>query len=233
MRVTIGVADCSKYTNYERWLAGQADVDVIKLGFGEDNFDDIKQCHGLLLTGGEDVAPQFYKKPEYLKYCDAENMDERRDAFELKLLAYTQEHNVPVLGICRGLQIANVFFGGTLIPDVPSFGKLEHSKFREGEDRYHDIRINPYSLLKMISGEHEGVVNSAHHQAADKIGIGLTTSAFSADGVVEALERKPDEHKPYLVLVQWHPERMKDQASPLSANIRSSFIEAVRSTVNK
>jgi putative glutamine amidotransferase len=79
----------------------------------------------------------------------------------------------------------------------------------------------------MITGASEGEVNSAHHQAADKIGKGLVAGAFSADGVVEALERKSDEAKPFLMLVQWHPERMLKQENALASKIKSSFLENV------
>jgi putative glutamine amidotransferase len=180
------------------------------------------------MTGGEDVPPELYNKPEYLSLCDADNMDIKRDRFELEVLQYAQQKDLPVLGICRGLQIANVFFGGTLIPDIPSSGKSDHSKVQAGEDRYHEIRINPFSQLKTIAGSLTGEVNSAHHQAADIIGNELVATAFSGDGIVEALERRSGADKPFLLLVQWHPERMRNASNALSIGIKKDFLGKVR-----
>jgi putative glutamine amidotransferase len=226
-RIVIGITGCSKYGNYERWMLAEPGIDTICLSYKEKNLDLINRCDGILLTGGEDVHPRFYNMPEYVSYCDPDNMDELRDEFELKVLEYSQQNKIPVLGICRGLQIANVFFGGSLIPDIPLSGKPDHSKFQEGKDRYHEVRINPFSKLKEITGVLEGEVNSSHHQAADKIGKGLVAGAFSPDGVVEALERNSEEKNPYLMLVQWHPERMLNQDSALTKKIKADFLQNV------
>jgi putative glutamine amidotransferase len=228
LKIVIGIADCSKYTNYEKWIAMEPGVEVIKLGYVENNIKAVAQCDGILLTGGEDVCPAFYDQPENLKYCDPDNMDEKRDEFELKVLALAGHRSLPVLGICRGLQITNVFFGGTLIPDIPQFTKSEHAKFAEGDDRYHSIKIDADSQLERIAGVVSGEVNSAHHQSADAIGDGLVATAFSAEGIVEAIERAPGSDKPFLLLVQWHPERMKNLEDPLTKKIKQAFLESVR-----
>ncbi len=225
-KVIIGVTDCSKYDNYANWISKDEKVETIKLGYRLNNFDDIKKCHGIVLTGGEDVHPQFYNKPEYLELCYADDMDESRDEFELKVLAFTHENKIPLLGICRGLQIANVFFGGTLIPDIPTFGKFNHSK-REGNDTYHNINIDENSKLFEIIDSGTGEINSAHHQSADRVGKGLVANAFSMDGVIEGLERMDSSEKSYLSLVQWHPERMRDQENTLTANIKREFLEQI------
>ncbi|MCA4893983.1 MAG: gamma-glutamyl-gamma-aminobutyrate hydrolase family protein [Cytophagales bacterium] len=227
-KITIGVADCSKYDKYAAWISQDADVEVIKLGYALNDFEEIKKCHGVLLTGGEDVHPRFYNKPELLQFCYPDDVDERRDEFDLSVINYTQQNNIPLLGICRGLQITNVFFGGTLIPDLPSFGKFNHSKFGEGRDRYHTISIDPHSQMNKISSKVEGEVNSAHHQSVKHVGRGLVANCFSQDGVIEGLERMDPKNRPYLMLVQWHPERMNDQSSPLTTNIKKSFLDQVR-----
>ena len=187
----IGVTDCSKYANYSNWILEQGDtVEVVKLSYKTQNFTDIRQCDGVLLTGGEDVHPRFYNHPELYKYCYADDVSEERDAFEWKILEYTQKNALPVLGICRGLQIANAFFGGTLIPDIPHWGKFNHSKMPDDTDRYHEVAVDPNSWLHGLIKSEKGVINSNHHQSADRIGEGLIVSAFSPDGVVEALDRK-------------------------------------------
>jgi len=131
------------------------------------------------------------------------------------------------LGICRGLQLANVFFGGNLIPDIPATGKPDHSKVN-GIDRYHNVSVVENSILKQIVGTTNGEVNSAHHQSADRIGNDLVISAISEDGIIEGLERKQTQDDPFLVLVQWHPERMTNLESVFSKNIKLRFLDEVR-----
>ena len=228
-KITIGVADCSKYDKYASWISEEPDIEVVKLGYSQNNFDEIKKCQGILLTGGEDVHPRFYDKPELLKFCYPDDVDERRDEFDLNLIGYSQKEGLPLLGICRGLQITNVYFGGSLIPDLPSFGKFDHSKFGEGRDRYHSISLDPHSQLSKISSLLTGEINSAHHQAVKHVGSGLVANCYSPDGVVEGLERIKPEGKSYLMLVQWHPERMTDQTNALTKNIKESFLNEVRS----
>lgn len=226
-KIKIAVTDCSKFDNYARWILEAPGVEVIKLGYKANNLDQLKKCQGVLLTGGEDVHPQFYGEPELLELCHADDVDESRDEFELSVMEYAQSNKMPVLGICRGLQIANVYFGGTLIPDIPTFGKFNHSKIGI-EDRYHAIRVDENSLLFEIGRSKIGEVNSNHHQAADTVGNGLVANCFSEDGVIEGLERIDPPGLPFLMLVQWHPERMKDQSNVLAHRLRNKFIEEVR-----
>jgi putative glutamine amidotransferase len=122
--------------------------------------------------------------------------------------------------------VANVFFGGTLIPDIPSFGKFNHSRFPE-KDRDHEIQVDPYSELFRISGTGVGNVNSAHHQSAERVAKGFVSTAISTDGIIEGIERKEKEKFPYLQLVQWHPERMTDLENVFSKNIKLSFLKSV------
>ena len=227
-KITIGVIDCSKFELYRDWMLSYDDrVEVIQLGHRLNNFEEIIHCNGILLTGGEDVHPKYYNHPEYYDYCHADDVDERRDEFEFQVLAYTEENLIPVLGICRGIQVGNVFFGGTLIPDIASWGRFDHSKMPDKSDRYHEILINPSSWLKQIVNSERGLVNSNHHQSTDRIGKGLVASAISPDGIVEAIERLNPIGKSFLLFVQWHPERLNDQQSVFSKNIHQAFIRAI------
>ncbi|MGN6495026.1 MAG: gamma-glutamyl-gamma-aminobutyrate hydrolase family protein [Agriterribacter sp.] len=228
----IGVTDCSKYANYANWVLAYApDVQVKKLTWRPSNLKEIKSCDGVVLTGGEDVHPRFYGRPDFYEYCYKDDVSEARDEFEWKVLEYTEANHIPVLGICRGLQIANAFFGGTLIPDISTWGKYNHSKMPDDSDRYHQVTVDPASWLYSIIGEEKGSVNSNHHQSADQVGKGLVVSAFSPEGVIEAIERKDAAAGAFLCLVQWHPERMKDQNSNFVKNIRKAFVEECRKKV--
>jgi putative glutamine amidotransferase len=222
-KVMIGITDCSKYMNYQKWMEGVG-ASVIKLSHHTNNLVDLARCEGIVLSGGEDVHPRFYNKPEYLPYCH--EIDEKRDEFEWKVLEYVERNQLPLLGICRGLQMANVFFGGTLLPDIPSFGKFNHSKSAD-TDRYHVVQVDTNSQLQKIVNASTGEINSAHHQSADLAGRGLVANAISPDGVIEGMERKNVQSSAFLMLVQWHPERMKNQQSAFCENIRREFLSAV------
>ncbi len=226
-KIIIGVTDGKKYDYYANWISDYPEVEIIRLGYRLNNFEDIKKCTGMFLTGGEDVHPRWYHKPEYHPLCQQDYMDEQRDEFEWKILEYTQQNKMPVLGVCRGLQIANVFFGGTLIPDIPTFGKFNHGKKGNGP-RNHSIIIDKNSDFYALVGIEAGEINSMHHQSADRVANNLVASSFSPDGVIESLEWKNPTDQSYLSLVQWHPELMADQASPLVANIKKSFLEKAK-----
>ncbi len=225
-KMIIGVAAGRKYDNYSKWLNQSPDVEIVKLGYEENNLAVVSKCKGILLTGGEDVHPKFYGKPAYVDLFRLDDLDEQRDEFEMKILAVAHKKRLPLLGICRGLQIANVFLGGTLVPDTVAFGRTDHKKHQEGNDRTHPIWLPEDTLLGKITGTTRGEVNSAHHQAIDLLGEGLSMNSVAPDGTIEGAEIKDQDDHPFLMLVQWHPERM-DDGSPFSGNIRKSFLEAV------
>jgi putative glutamine amidotransferase len=223
--IIVGITDCSKYANYESWLLSEPEVEVVKLSHKLNNSRDAQKCDGIILSGGEDVHPRYYNKPEYMPYCH--EIDEPRDDFEFKVLDEVESNQLPLLGICRGLQVANVYYKGTLVPDIPSFGKFNHSRYSDA-DRYHTIDVDVTSELYKITGSAKGEINSAHHQSAELIGKGLVANSLSIDGIVEGIERQKSEGKPFLQLVQWHPERMTDLNNPFSKKIKEAFLHAIR-----
>lgn len=230
-KMVIGISEGSKFFNYENWIKTEPGVEIIKLSYHLNNIKDIEKCDGIILSGGCDINPRLYYHPEFLSYIDPDEIDDNRDEFEWKIMQHTEEKQKPLLGICRGLQFANVFFGGVLIPDIPSFGMFNHSKIKGITDREHLVTIDPDSILFKIIGEQTGKVNSAHHQSVKIPGWGLVVNALSPDGVIEGMERKEPEGKSFLMLVQWHPERMTNQAGNFTNKIKQSFLNAVRDCI--
>jgi putative glutamine amidotransferase len=161
---------------------------------------------GLLFTGGEDVAPAYYGEAMGER---CQEPDKERDLFEIHLARAALTRRTPILGICRGLQLLNVAAGGTLYQDLACRpGTLPHHA-ADGAHRQqliHGVRIRPGTRLHAIMGVTESLVTSTHHQFVKDLAPGFRATAESVeDGIVEAIEH-PDH--PFLVAVQWHPERM-------------------------
>jgi putative glutamine amidotransferase len=222
-KIRIGITDCSKYNNYKNWLLSTEDnVELINLSYKTNNANKVEECDGIVLSGGEDLHPKFYNGHEYLSLLDQNNIDEQRDEFEWKVIENSFRLNRPVLGICRGLQAVNVFLGGTLVYDIPSvLEKNEHGK-KDGIDQQHLINVEKDSLLYHLTNAETGEVNSAHHQAALATAKDLRVVATSGS-VTEAMEWKQPQNNSWLLLVQWHPERMIDQKSAFASNIKTAF----------
>jgi len=161
---------------------------------------------GLVLTGGEDVAPDRYGATPHPRLGD---VDPVRDAAELALIATARARHLPVLAICRGIQILNVALGGTLYQDLDSErpGPVVHSD----ETSRHPVRVESGSLLERTLGARSASVNSRHHQAIRDLAPGLKAVAWAEDGVIEAAE-PADSAAPWIVAVQWHPEDMTERA---------------------
>jgi len=156
--------------------------------------------HGLVLTGGEDVEPGRYGATPHPKLGET---DRARDAVELALIAGAERRRLPILAICRGIQILNVALGGTLYQDLASErpGPLDHADTR----LRHGLRIESGTLLHRTLDAVHASVNSRHHQAIRDLAPALRATAWAEDGVIEGAERK-DPGAPWVVAVQWHPE---------------------------
>lgn len=172
------------------------EVDGEEEGFEFPENFDVDDYDGLLLPGGADMDPAYYSESNK----GSEGIDTDLDDFQLDMIDLFMRSGKPILGICRGHQVLNVFFGGSLIQDLPE--KAVH-KWLEHDDNVHCIRAEEGSILNSLYGEHFAV-NSAHHQAVKVPGKGLRVTALSDDGIVEALEH---ESLP-IFSTQYHPERM-------------------------
>ena len=166
--------------------------------------EQIEMVDGLLLSGGQDVAPKNYGEEPTPKLGD---IFPERDDFEYALLKAALEANKPILGICRGLQIINTYFNGSLYQDLSYIGTevLKHNQVNSPSMVTHSVTIDKTSKLFDIFGEEKIMVNSFHHQAVKKLGDGLVKSAEAPDGIIEAIEKTD---YPFLVAVQWHPEML-------------------------
>lgn len=210
----------TKFANYLSWLESEQMPYEI-LDWEKNNFEDIKECSSLIMTGGVDIFPEFYNDWE-----DGKSRGEyipSRDGFEFKILEFALENDYPILGICRGLQVINCKLKGSLLSDIETIRKTNHRKIDTAHDRIHSVNIKENTLLHEIAGIKEGSVNSSHHQAIDRLGEGLIVSAKSDDGIIEAVEWLESDTKPFLLAVQWHPERMEDRTNPLCRNIINEF----------
>jgi putative glutamine amidotransferase len=191
--------------------------DEVSLGAPEQVLDLLD---GLMLAGGADIDPGSYGEQTHPETVDTVP---ERDLFEIALVRGAIERDLPVLGICRGMQLINVAYGGTLLQHLPErFGHHEHLRVPgtfDGAD--HDVDLTEGSLAARAAGETHHATKSHHHQGVDRLGEGLRISGSSAmDGLPEAIER-PDRR--FVLGVQWHPE-----ADAASGVVRALVAEAER-----
>jgi putative glutamine amidotransferase len=185
------------------------------------NPDDLlEHIDGLILSGGSDIDPAVYGAEPH---PETRGITPERDAFEIALTRRAAELDMPVLGICRGMQILNIAFGGTLLQHLPDvFGHGNHRRVAGSfENADHDVELQPDSLAAQAAGELVHITKSHHHQGVDVIGDGLVVTGTSTlDGLVEAIEL-PDRR--FVLGVQWHPEA--DERSPVIAALVQAAVE--------
>jgi putative glutamine amidotransferase len=223
-----------KHQNYVKWLKGKdAGITVIKLSAGLDR-GLIKQCDALVLSGGVDIHPEYYGGGMVYPKQPRGGWKRERDVFEQEAFEWAMDRKMPVLGVCRGLQLINVLLKGTLIQDLGEKGDEVHEY--EDEDKRHPVELVEGSLLHAIAGEKRGEANSAHHQAIGKLGNGLAVNCRAEDGTIEGIEWADPADKPFMIAVQWHPERMFTNQLPdlrLYKNIRERFISETATLRNR
>lgn len=183
--------------------AGGAPVIIPPVTDGATLRQIVASLDGLVMTGGEDINPLWYNEQPIQPL---QEIDPVRDEYELKLLKLATDRNIPVFGICRGQQLINIAFGGTLYQDIPSQRSANYIKHVQNLPigyGSHTVSLVPGSQLAAITGQKELLTNSLHHQAVKDLALGFRATAYTTDSIVEAIEAWPD--RPILG-VQWHPE---------------------------
>ena len=166
--------------------------------------ESLSSVQGVILTGGGDVQPSRYRaRPT----AETSGVDPTRDAYEIRMLEVAIADDLPLLAICRGMQVLNVTMGGSLLQHVPTATGQDHSQYERWRGPVHRVKIEPDSHLAEALGATEVEVNSLHHQAVDQAAEGTRAVAWADDGTVEAIEVPGS---PHIVAVQWHPELLED-----------------------
>jgi putative glutamine amidotransferase len=227
MTIRIGISYAPPTGPYPRYIEAVRsaaarlglDVDVIDLW---EYPEEAARIDGIIFTGGGDVAPDRFGKADEIDLCEGIKLP--RDDHEFRMCATATERELPILGICRGEQLLNVHFGGTLVTHIATAS--DHVKREDDEDAYHSITTVPGSTIARLASGERADVNSSHHQAVDRLAKPFVVTARASDGTVEAFEWAEPEEKPFLLAVQWHPERM-NQSDPMAGLIFEQFLKAV------
>ncbi len=202
-------------------LAGGVPVAVPPLEV--DSLDQLlEHLAGILLTGGPDLDPSFYGAAPH---AELGPVDPSVDAFELATCRHADGQGLPILGICRGAQVLNVARGGTLHQHLPDLtgGVVEHRQREPGDHTTHVVWVAPDSTLARTTGGGPVPVNTFHHQAVERLGVGLRAVAWAQDGIIEAIE---GDSGPFALGVQWHAETLVEEAEQLA--LFELLVEAAR-----
>ncbi len=182
----------------------------------------VSMLDGLLAPGGGDIDPAFYgegKRKECGNVCRVE------DEYDMALIQEAVKQGKPVLGICRGMQVVNALYGGTLYQDIPTQypTNIVHARIEKDVERFHTVNIEPESYLAKVLGETSDVkVNSSHHQAVKDVAKGFRVAAKAPDGIIEAIENADAS----ILCVQWHPERLQDME--IYRKLMKDFVDRCR-----
>lgn len=177
---------------------------VLPLSDSENAEMYVNKVDAIILTGGSDVNPLLFGEEPSLKI---QNIEPHRDEFELEIIKAAREQNKPILGICRGMQLLNVAFGGTIYQDLSYYDGLElkHVQVSPYDDKTHSVKFEASSFLSNIFGT-DNAINSLHHQSIKDLAEIFRPVGWAPDGVIEAIENNDDGSK--IVGVQWHPEEL-------------------------
>ena len=225
LRVEFAGEDYTRINNnYPKAIAAAGGVPIILPLISDIDIliNQLSICDGLLLPGGVDVNPLSYKElpRPLLGSCN-----ELVDWYHINLAQKALELNKPILGICRGCQVINVAFGGTLYQDVSyaTDSPIMHKQESHLSEKCHSIYIEENSIVSEVFGN-SYIVNSGHHQAVKEVAPNFRNTAVSPDGIIEAIEMI---NKPFVIGIQWHPEMMA-QHDDITMNLFKNFIESCK-----
>lgn len=207
----IGISKCkSKFDKYLNWLEYFGiEYDVLDYENGKPDLDKINECSTLVLSGGTDIYPEIY--------CDWDTTETKgtyepeRDGFELNLIEIALSKKMPILAICRGSQLINVYFRGNLIFDIEAIRGFSYRKMIKG-DVYPEIELSVFNntLAHEIFESDKISVGVSNNQAVDRVGEGLMINSKSKEGIIMGTEYSNKDGKGFLLGIQWHPERFTD-----------------------
>lgn len=211
----------AKYIRYAEWVKNlDPSLECVELSmFSRDEaLRELDSCGGLILCGGPDVDPNLYNCGARIGEC---HTDAERDERERLYIDNAMKQNMSILGVCRGMQLLNVYFGGSLIVDIPTDipKAVIHSDKDPNIDAWHEVLLE--KSFGPVFSSRNGLANSAHHQSVDRMADMFRPAARTADGVIEAMV--PVDFSLPVFGVQWHPERMSLD-NPLSHAVGMYFI---------
>ncbi len=216
--------------------AGGVPVIIPCTGSKELVSEYVRRSDGVLLTGGDDVQPKLYSP----KLSDAlaktvGPVEPERDALELMMIDEIFRQKKPLLAICRGHQLLNIALGGDLIVDIPTQvpTAMNHRRTDLKGEKVHEVKLTADSILAKVTGARTLGVNSTHHQSVGRVAGPLRVTAQSSDGIIEAMELKRPGLLPYLLAVQFHPERLADRFQEFGQLFKSFVSACVAATAKK
>ncbi len=223
--------DNKAYGGYVRAIARFGGLSVLLPANSvvEDIPQILEFLEGILIIGGDDIAPSFFGESPHSKLGE---VNPYRDKFEIELTRQAISNDMPILGICRGIQVINVAMGGTLYQDIESQFEGTCICHRQRAPKWygiHEVYLNHQSRISNVFGHHAIQVNSFHHQAVKDIAPGFDVVGHASDGVIEAIEGRD---RLFTVGVQWHPERMFGRYEHAD-NIFNEFINVANAYKNK
>ena len=227
------VDDSGNFAGYKRAYVNKDYVDaVVRAGgvpliipFTTDKeviISQVQVIDALILSGGHDVSPYNYGQEPNPKLGET---FPQRDQFDFQLIQYAMEENKPILGICRGIQIINTYFGGSLYQDLSDFENkvIMHNQAKNPQLPTHTVTIERNSKLFEIFKEEKLLTNSFHHQAVKEVGKGLAVTARTSDGIIEAIEHRD---YPFLIAIQWHPEMLHKSVAKMNLIFSALIVTA-------